>query len=125
MNKLIIFLTAGVLVTLGVLDDVASDGDASRRLPVTDTVRQLSVVDTSSQSPATDTTATAPAADTAAKAPAVDTVRKLSVVDTARQDTAPVKDTVRTLKDSTAKEASDWVKDSDTAATAMTTPKAT
>ena len=83
MNKVIIFLTAGLLLTFGKLR--AQDG-----------TRQ-----------------------------GTDTVGQIPVTDTVRQDIpAPSKDTSGTVKDTTIPaEASDWVKDKDTASTAMVTPK--
>lgn len=86
MNKVIICLTAGVLLTLGSLRAQDSTGQT------TDTVRQTPPADTTRQS----------------------------------QDIpAPVKDTSGTVKDTTATpaEASDWVKDKDSASTAMIAPK--
>ena len=122
MKKVIICLTAGVLVTLGVIRAQQYGRpvmDVVRQASAADTVRQLSVVDTSSQSP--DTTAKAPAVDTIAVVPVLDTVSKMA--DTVRQEPKTPKDTVGTQKDSTAREASDWVKDADTTATASVTPK--
>ncbi len=111
-------MAVGVLLILGILDNTWSATAAPRRLPATDTVRQV-------PAPAADTASESP--DTARKKPVMDTIAVVSIKDSAATaaDTprAPVKDTVRSLRDSTAKEASDWVKDTDTAATAMATPK--
>src|SRR3954449_9840848 len=109
MNKLIICIAVGVLLILGILDNAWSAAANPHRLAATDTVRQLPVVDTVSESP--DTTAKKPVMDTIAVVSVTDTAARASAADTVRQDPSRSKDTVRTLKDSTAKEASDWVKD--------------